>query len=328
MRLALTCSLAGKLPPELLSRCVFPYGGCSREDLIIGPCVGEDAAVIKWPGDRYLIFTSDPIVGAVKGAGRLLVRVNANDVAAKGGEPMFLAVTMIIPPSMGVEAASAIMEEIHRECCRIGVAVAGGHTEFNDRYDSPVLMGAMIGSAQRVLSASEVRPGHLVLVTKHLGIEGMSILAHDREDLLGFLSGEELEEVRSWGELTSVVPEAALLRDLASFMHDPTEGGFLGGLGEVESLTGLKVRLEGDLPIHPLTRRAASQLGFDPTCLISSGSLLAFLPPKGLEEAERRLHRAGIPWSVVGEVLDEPFSGEVSVKEELWGLLKRNRNGG
>ena len=319
---------SGKLAPESLERCVLHFGGATRPELVVGPAVGEDAAVIRWPDGKFLVFTSDPIVGAGAGAGRLLVQVNANDVASKGGEPAFLAVTLILPPSLGEAGACALMTEIHGACAELGIAVAGGHTEFNDRYDSPVLMGAMIGSAQRVLSASEVRPGHLVLVTKHLGIEGMSILAHDREDLLGFLSGEELEEVRSWGELTSVVPEAALLRDLASFMHDPTEGGFLGGLGEVESLTGLKVRLEGDLPIHPLTRRAASQLGFDPTCLISSGSLLAFLPPKGLEEAERRLHRAGIPWSVVGEVLDEPFSGEVSVKEELWGLLKRNRNGG
>ncbi|MCX7827838.1 MAG: AIR synthase-related protein [Thermanaerothrix sp.] len=323
--MALSCELSGKLPPELLKRCVFPFTGCSREELVVGPSVGEDAAVIKWPHGKYLVFTSDPIVGASKGAGKLLVRVNANDVASKGGEPMFLGVTMIIPPSMGLSLASELMEEIHRECCAMGIAVAGGHTEINDRYESPVLMGAMIGSADRVLRASDVRPGHRLIVTKHLGIEGMSILAQDRRDLLqAFLSDGEVQTAVSWGELTSVLPEAMALKDLADFMHDPTEGGFLGGISEVESLVGLKVCLDRPmLPIDPITLKASSALGFDPLCLISSGSLMAFVSAERLEEAQDRLRRLGCPFAVVGTVSDQPFDGVVSVKEELWDLLKR-----
>ncbi|WP_342610173.1 AIR synthase related protein [Thermanaerovibrio velox] len=99
--MTLSCELSGKLPPEMLKKCVFPFTGCPREDLVVGPSVGEDAAVIRWPQGKYLVFTSDPIVGASKGAGKLLVRVNANDVASKGGEPMFLGVTMIVPPPTG-----------------------------------------------------------------------------------------------------------------------------------------------------------------------------------------------------------------------------------
>lgn len=323
--MTLSCDLSGKLPPEMLRRCIFPFTGCSRDDLIVGPSVGEDAAVIRWPHGKYLIFTSDPIVGAHRGAGRLLVRVNANDVAVKGGEPMFLGVTMILPPSMGLEVASELMEEIHGECCSMGIAVAGGHTEINDRYASPVLMGAMIGAADRILRASDVRPGHVLLVTKHLGIEGMSILAQDRPDLLSpFLSQEELCRAASWGDLTSVLPEASAIREIADFMHDPTEGGFLGGLTEAESLMGLKVRWDRSrLPLDPITLKAASALGFDPLCLISSGSLMAFIPSDRLGEALRRLDDVGCAYSLVGTVSDEPFDGSVSVKEELWGLLRR-----
>ncbi|EHM09798.1 LOW QUALITY PROTEIN: hydrogenase maturation factor [Thermanaerovibrio velox DSM 12556] len=323
--MTLSCELSGKLPPEMLKKCVFPFTGCPREDLVVGPSVGEDAAVIRWPQGKYLVFTSDPIVGASKGAGKLLVRVNANDVASKGGEPMFLGVTMIVPPPLGLSLASELMEEIHRECCAMGIAVAGGHTEINDRYDSPVLMGAMIGSADRVLRASDVRPGHRLIVTKHLGIEGMSILAQDRRDLLlSCLSEEEVRRAASWGDLTSVLPEAMALRDLADFMHDPTEGGFLGGLSEVESLVGLKVQLDrSKLPVDSITVKASSALGFDPLCLISSGSLMAFVSDERIEEAQERLSRTGCPFAVVGTVSDEPFDGVVSVKEELWGLLKR-----
>lgn len=67
---------SGKLSPEALKRNVLNYIGTVREELLIGPAVGEDAAVIEWPKGKYLIFSSDPIVGAEKGAGRLLVRIN------------------------------------------------------------------------------------------------------------------------------------------------------------------------------------------------------------------------------------------------------------
>ena len=182
---------SGKLSPSSLERNVLSFVGAKRPELLIGPAVGEDAAVIKWPEGKYMVFSSDPIVGANKGAGRLLVRVNSNDIASKGGDPAYLAVTLILPPSFGEEGAARIMKEIHEECLAENIAVAGGHTEFNDLYDRPVIMGALVGTADRVLSASLVRTGDLLLVTKHIGIEGMSILAADRPDLLeSFMSSQ------------------------------------------------------------------------------------------------------------------------------------------
>ena len=63
---------SGKLSPSSLERNVLSFVGAKRPELLIGPAVGEDAAVIEWPKGKYLVFSSDPIVGAEKGAGRLL----------------------------------------------------------------------------------------------------------------------------------------------------------------------------------------------------------------------------------------------------------------
>ena len=145
---------AGKLPPEALKRSVLSYVGARRPEVLIGPGVGEDASVIRWPDGKYLVFSSDPIVGADKGAGRLLVRINSNDIASKGGDPAYLAVTLVLPPALGEEGARRIMSEIDEECRAQGIAVAGGHTEFNDRYDRPVIMGALIGTADKVMRAT------------------------------------------------------------------------------------------------------------------------------------------------------------------------------
>lgn len=315
----------GKLSPEALKRSVLSYCGFPRPELLIGPAVGEDAAVIEWPNGRYLVFSSDPVVGAEKGAGRLLVRVNSNDIASKGGDPAYLAVTLILPPSCGETRASEIMSEIHEECVAQGIAIAGGHTELNDRYEHPVIMGALIGMADRVLRATDLKPGDVLMATKYVGIEGMSIVAMDRPDLLeSFLSQEEIAEIVSWAEKTSVLEESRVVRHLAKFMHDPTEGGFMGGVGEISVLSGLTAVIDREaVPVHPLTKRAAEKLGFDPLSLIASGSLLIALSPEKVDEAKSLLEKAGIIANVVG-YMGDPLSKPVSdPKEELWGLLKR-----
>ncbi|MDR3332751.1 MAG: hydrogenase expression protein [Synergistaceae bacterium] len=324
---------SGKLSPEALARSVLVHSGAVRPEVIVGPAVGEDAAVIKWPPGKLMVLASDPIVGALKGAGRLLVRVNVNDIASKGGEPAYIVVTMILPPVMGEEAVSSIMREIHDECERNGIAIVGGHTEFNDLYTRPVLSAALVGTADRVFSASDITEGDVLLVTKHIGIEGMAILASDRPDLLkGILSDGETAEVGCWMDNTSVLPESRLLRRYASFMHDPTEGGFLGGLGEICRLCGLRAEVEVEsVPVHDYTRKASSALGFDPLRLVASGSLMATVPEGSADEALAMLRDDGIPVTRVGRLIrgnGRRDEGEAAENfEELWPLLKRKAGG-
>jgi len=315
---------SGKLSPDALKRNVLKYAGTLRPELLIGPAVGEDAAVIEWPANKYLIFSADPIVGADKGAGRLLVRINSNDIASKGGDPAYLAVTLILPPSWGEKGAADIMTEIHEECVAEGIAVVGGHTEFNDRYERPVIMGALIGTADRVLRATDISPGDAIIVTKHIGIEGMSILAADRPDLLRpFMSDDDIRELLSWSDMTSVLNESRIIRKNAVFMHDPTEGGFMGGINEISALSGLIAELDyGSIPVHPLTIKASDRLGFDPLHLIASGSLLAVMPQADVPFAREALKKAGFDSVVVGYMGDKLKSDLPDPVEELWRLLK------
>jgi hydrogenase maturation factor len=297
--------------------------------VLIGPAVGEDAAVIEWPQGKLLVFASDPIVGAASGAGRLLVRVNVNDIASKGAEPCFMAVTIILPPSMGEGAVASIMKEVHDECAANGIAIVGGHTELNDLYSHPVLSAALIGTADKAFRASDVAAGDVLFVSKHVGIEGMAILASDRPDLLaGVVADEEIARMRDWMNFTSVLEESRLLRGHASFMHDPTEGGFSGGLDEICRLAGLDADVScDDIPLHPFTRRAADALGFDPLRLVASGSMIAAVPANRAGLVEGAFRDASIEIRCVG-VMKAPPEGGVTRRqpaEELWSLLKRGR---
>jgi hydrogenase maturation factor len=318
---------SGKLSAEALARSVFGALGAVRPEVLTGPAVGEDAAVIKWPAEKFLVFASDPIVGAVKGAGKLLVRVNVNDIASKGGEPAYIVVTIILPPSLGEDTVSRIMGEVHEECLKTGVAIVGGHTEFNDLYDHPVLSAALIGTADRTFSASDIRPGDSIYVTSHLGIEGMAILASDRPDLLrGILSDAEIAEVEGWMENTSVLAESRLLREHVSFMHDPTEGGFCGGLAEICKRAGLSPKIDRhSVPVHEYTRRVSFALGFDPLSLVASGSMIAVAGEEKRKSIEGAFERSSISLTRVGQMTDDPYAQEKDGPplEELWALLKR-----
>jgi len=318
----------GKLPPNILLREVLAYRGASRPDVMIGPGIGEDAALIKFTDSGSTIFpllvvSSDPIVGASEGAGRLLVHINANDIACKGGEASWFIVTLIVPAKDGLSCIRKIVKEIDETCKELNIAVVGGHTEITDRYDQPVIVGTMIGKTDYCLDSSSIRCGDVVLMTRHAGLEGMSIIAADRPDLLSCFSKSEFEEVKSWNKELSVIQAAHCLRDIARVMHDPTEGGVLGGIYELEKMSGLHAKINvSKIPVSELTQKAARVIGFDPLHLISSGVLLAVLPEERVSEAFKRLEEHKIKAAVIGEII----SGESSIPdthEELWNILKK-----
>ena len=316
-------TLVGKLPPNLLERAVFRHRGATLPEVLVGPGVGEDASLIRWGNAPFLAVSSDPIVGASKGAGNLLVHINANDIACKGGDPLYFVATLIIPAALGVEFVDSVMSEISQACSDIGAAVVGGHTELTSKYDRPVLVGAMIGPTSFCYRATDIVPGDVVIATKHVALEGMSILAHDRPDLLGaILSEEEIAEVRSWASQISVLDEARALRDIARFMHDPTEGGLFGGLAEICRLCELDVLLDRErVPLSPLTERVRRALGFDAHHMISSGVLVAVAPAEREAEALRRLSESGIPAQTIGRMVPQGAGTYLGDGEELWRII-------
>jgi hydrogenase expression/formation protein HypE len=76
----------GKLPLEHL-RSLLRHLPRQDPRLLIGPQIGEDAAVID-AGDRYLVVATDPITFATDHIGRYAVHVNANDIAVLGARPL------------------------------------------------------------------------------------------------------------------------------------------------------------------------------------------------------------------------------------------------
>ena len=155
----------GKLPLEALSallRC------CPIVDprVIVGPRVGEDAAVIEF-GDRLLVAKTDPITFATDRIGWYAVHVNANDVATTGATPCWFLVTLLLPETTATrQMAERIMAQVGDACRSLGVSVVGGHTEVSYGLDRPLVVGHMLGEVarDRLVQTGGARVGDAVLL--------------------------------------------------------------------------------------------------------------------------------------------------------------------
>ena len=301
----------GKLSPELLERYVFSRVGVRDPSVLVGPAYGEDSAIIDM-GDFVLVAHSDPITEAVERIGWLAVHVACNDVAVRGARPRWLLPVILLPEGCPERDIDEITAQIDGAAREVGAMVVGGHTERTPGLERPIISMTAMGKAprDRFVRTGGARPGDVVLMTKGVAIEGTAILATDFSEELARagVPGDVLERARSFMAEISVVPEALALAEIGvSSMHDPTEGGLLGGLAEIAYASGRLLEIwEEKALIRPETRALCVALAIDPLKLISSGCLLATLPCERLREAGEALADVGVEWAIIGCVRDGP----------------------
>ena len=297
----------GKVPQDILKRCVLNRLGVSDDRVIRGAALGEDASIIDM-GGKVLVAKANPITGADDNIGRLAVHVNANDVAARGAKPLWFMNTILLPDGTTEARLEEIMEEIHCACTELGVQLIGGHTECVVGLEKPIIAGFMMGEApkNRYVTTSGARPGDRVILTKSVGLEGTSILASELEERLKRrIDPKTLQRARRMIDAISVVPEALKAVEAGGVhsMHTPTEGGILNGLYEMTAAAKVGISVEENLiPIAPETAIIAESLGADPLKLLSSGALLIAVEYASVDKVIRALEGIGVKTSIIGEI--------------------------
>ena len=300
----------GKIPKELLTKYVFTCLGENNDRVLKGPLIGEDAAVID-NGDKVLIAKANPITGAENKIGWLAVHINANDIAARGAEPLWYLSIVLLPEGSDEKLLETIMQDQHQACSELGISIVGGHTEVTPDLGRPIVSGFMLGEARKdqYITTGGAQIGDHIVLTKGVGIEGTGILAGDlRSKLLETLSEETLIGAVKLLDLISVVPEAKIAVAVGGVhsMHTPTEGGVLNGLLEISAASGRGfIIYEDQLIVHEETRLICSALDVDPLRLLSSGSLLIIVDPIVSGKLVKSLRAKNIASNVIGEITAE-----------------------
>ncbi|MGQ9721955.1 MAG: AIR synthase family protein [Candidatus Jordarchaeum sp.] len=327
----------GKVSNELLEKIVFPYSGVNCGRVICGPAVGQDAAVIDF-GEKLLVVGADPITGTQSKMGWYAVHVNANDVAVRGAVPRYFTSTILLNKGAEEDFLEEVCRDVDEAAREIGVCIVGGHTEVVPFLETPLLCGTMFGETtkDRLVLTSGARAGDVIILTKHVGLEGAAILATDRfEDLSRVLDGPLLLRAQSFFSNLSVVREALAVNEsgVVTAMHDPTEGGLLGGLVELSKASNVGFRVEEEsVPVAKETLEICSTLGVNPLSLISSGVLLVTVKSGEESRALDAIRSVGVSSTIIGRVTSskrilvrsggEEVNVGPSIREELWVALK------
>ena len=304
----------GKLPPDVLGALL--KNAASHPRLVVGPQVGEDAAVIDM-GDRYLVAKSDPVTFVEHHIGRYAVHVNANDVACMGAAPLWFLMTLLLPEGRADEAmTSRIWGEARDTCADLGVTLCGGHTEVTSGLDFPILSGHMLGevSKESLIRGADAQVNDFILLTRAIPVEGTAILADAKYDSLkNVMDAEILENAKKYLESPgiSVVAQAlaAAGTGCVHAMHDPTEGGLATGVHEMAEAAGLGAIVEeSKIPISDEGGTICKALNINPLGVITSGALLLAVPAEGEEIVREALIATGAMGVRIGK-LYAPESG-------------------
>lgn len=292
----------GKVPENILKRSVFKKLTVKRPEVLVHSGIGEDCSVLT-AGDEMIVLSTDPITGTTKDIGELAFHITANDIASSGAELFGMLLTIIFPPGSTEEELKKIMEDVTALAERYEVEILGGHTEVSAAVNQTLISVTGVGkiAGDRMIQTGGLRPGQDLVVTKWIALEGTSILAKEREEILREkLPSEIIKTARDFDQYLSVVPDARIAMEVGvTAMHDVTEGGIFGALWEMAAAsgTGLEIDLRR-IPIRQETVEVCEVFGINPYMLISSGAMLI-----GTEHGNRlvsELEKAGIHSAVVG----------------------------
>jgi hydrogenase maturation factor len=311
----------GKLPARTL-QALFDRHPPRDPRVVVGPRVGEDAAVIDL-GDRYLIATSDPITFATDDAAWYALQVNANDVAVRGARPRWFLATVLLPEGRTTDAGvTALFAQLAEACEELDVALVGGHTEVTYGLDRPVIAGTMLGEVakDKLVTTGGAQVGDAVVLTKGVPIEGAALIAREREAEL-IARGVAPAAIRRAKRFLrspglSVLPEAEIAGELATVhaMHDPTEGGVATALWELAEAAGVGLRVDRErIIVRPEGEAICRAFGLDPLGTLASGALLLTLAPADAAVVIHALARESIDCHYIGQVVGRD-SGVVLVE--------------
>lgn len=304
----------GKLPPALLAE-LLSASPPSDSRLLVGPRVGEDAAIIDM-GETLLVAKSDPVTFVTDAIGDYAVHVNANDIAVMGGTPRWFLATLLLPErGTTPDQVRDIFAQIRHACKSLNITLAGGHTEITLGLTRPILSGHMLGEVSRdhLVTSAGAQAGDAILLTKGMPLEGIAIMAHERADYL-ITQGISHDDIESWKQMLvtpgiSVVGDAQALQQATDIhaMHDPTEGGVATALHEVAEASCVGVHIWAEhLPILEAGQQLCTIFSLNPIGTIASGALLATLPSDQVQAAITACSLAGIACFHIGTVVANP----------------------
>ncbi|MFA5384833.1 MAG: thiamine-phosphate synthase family protein [Eubacteriales bacterium] len=307
-----SAGMIGKVNDDFFSKTILPHTGAASSQMVVGPGMGLDAAVLKI-GDEYLAIAEDPIfpgpTTSPEELGWLTIHIGASDVAVMGIRPQFMTYSLLLPPGTPEDYVAELVKSISKHARDLGIAIAGGHTGYYGAVTIPTIGGITVwGLGREFVTPAGAQAGDAVLITKGAAIEAAGLLACELglKLMAAGIAPELVDRARKRLREMSVVSDAGIAISVGGVhaMHDATEGGLARGLWELAEASHVGLRIERfKVPVPEDIRAVCGYFGLNPYEVISEGTLVltcAFEKTGDLLEAFKE---AGLDAAVIGRVL-------------------------
>ncbi len=316
-----------KLGAGVLSRILekLPRGE-KDPDLLVGYDSRDDAAVYRITDDIALVQTVDffpPMVDDPYTFGQIAATNALSDVYAMGGEVKTALNLVCFPEDMDLNVLGEILRGGAEKVAEAGGSLAGGHSIADSGVKYGLSVTGLVDPHHMYTNDTGV-PGDKLVLTKALGV-GLLCTANR----VGEAAPEEMEAaIRSMTTLNKTAAEISRKYRVHA-ATDVTGFSFLGHLHEMMG-DKLSCIIHADaVPVLPGAKKAADaflytaagqrnrnhtgpfvrfenvsfameEVLFDPQ---TSGGLLLAVDPANAAALEQELCAAGLPASIVGEIL-------------------------
>lgn len=313
--------------------------------------VGDDAAVLEFPGKQVLVTTDllmegvhfDLVYTPLKHLGYKSAMVNFSDIYAMNGQPKQITVSLGVSKRFSVEDIEALYAGIRLACEHYHVDIVGGDTcsSMTGLTISITCIGE--GEAGNIVYRNGAKPNDLICVSGDLGAAYMGLQLLEREKSV--LTGADKDaqpkfEGKEYILERQLKPEARrdIIEKLSAAGIKPTammdiSDGLSSELIHICKQSGVGCRLyEEHIPIDYQTAVMAEELNMNvSTCALNGGEdyELVFTVPIGdhdkVAEIEGIKLVGNITTPELGYALITRDGNEFELKAQGWNPLKENK---
>ncbi|MFH0847350.1 MAG: thiamine-phosphate kinase [Chloroflexota bacterium] len=299
----------------------------SWRNLVLG--VGDDCAAWRC-NSRIQLSHVDcqidgihfrPEFGTWEELGWKALAVITSDIAAKGGSPRYVLVSLTLPEDTEVESVTSLYKGMLKLAKETGQAIVGGHISRGDTFSVTLTVHGDTGDA--ILLRSAAKPGDRIAVTGYLG--GAAAYVEMFHEKLKFKSEIKSAFKQAFLHPMPRIAEGKLLVKSGIKAAMDISDGVMSDLRHILKASRVGARIDADkVPVLPEVKEAFGSQALD--LALGGGGDYELLFTGDSAAIARIQAKSRVPVTVIGEITSKPL-GEINVTNKSGERVILTRSG-